>query len=97
MRTVCIEICFEWLSSMDQATKLELVVEMLQLRRLLDKTVAAQRQTGCTRSVNDTPPKADTAHATSIDTFVHATQEVSTCPPAAPDRTVTAHRRQTRH
>ena len=28
---------------MDQATKLEFVVEMLQLRRLLDKTVAAQR------------------------------------------------------
>ena len=43
MRTMCIEICFEWLSSMDQATKLEFVVEMLQLRRLLDKTVAAQR------------------------------------------------------
>ena len=41
MRTMCIEICFEWLSSMDQATKLEFVVEMLQLRRLLDKTVAA--------------------------------------------------------
>ena len=36
MRTMCIEICFEWLSSMDQATKLEFVVEMLQLRRLLD-------------------------------------------------------------
>ena len=43
MRTMCIEICFEWLSSMDQATNLEFVVEMLQLRRLLDKTVAAQR------------------------------------------------------
>ena len=43
MRTMCIEICFEWLSAMDQATKLEFVVEMLQLRRLLDKTVAAQR------------------------------------------------------
>ena len=42
--------------------------------------------TGCTRSVNDTPPKADTRR---LDTFVHAIQEVSTCPPAAQDRTVT--------
>ena len=43
-------------------------------------------QTGCTRSVNDTPPKADTRR---LDTFVHAIQEVSTCPLAAQDRTVT--------
>ena len=37
--------------------------------------------TGCTRSVNDTPPKADTRR---LDTFVHATQEVSTLPPGGP-------------
>ena len=53
MRTVCIEICFEWLSSMDQATKLEFVVEMLQLRRLLDKIVAAQRHRATAKRLND--------------------------------------------
>ena len=53
MRTMCIEICFEWLSAMDQATKLEFVVEMLQLRRLLDKTVAAQRHRATAKRLND--------------------------------------------
>ena len=53
MRTLCFEFCFEWLSSLVQASKLEFVVELLLLRRLLDKTVAAQRHRATAKRLND--------------------------------------------